>query len=82
MVRLQITLLLTWMTAVSASVGLNSQMTRPMETYSVNLNDPPRVRWNHILTNFNASVPILQRFYYDKVQILANVVVTPYSLAI
>ena len=40
----------------------------PMETYTVNLDDPPEIRWNHILGDFNSSVPIILKYYYDKVR--------------
>ena len=40
----------------------------PMETYTVNLDDPPSIRWNHILGDFNSSVPIILKYYYDTVR--------------
>ena len=40
----------------------------PMETYTINLDDPPRTRWNHILGDFNSSVSIILKYYYDTVR--------------
>ena len=39
----------------------------PMETYTLDLDDPPRTRWNHILNSFNSSVPVIMKYYYDEV---------------
>jgi len=60
---------LLWLAAVVSALGPNQS---PMETYTVNLNDSPSVRWNHILGNFNSSVPFLVKYYRDEVTTLLS----------
>lgn len=62
MVKLKIILFLACAVAVSAFAP-----NAPMETYDVNLNDPPRIRWNHILGKFNSSVPTMVKYYHNEV---------------
>ena len=65
MVRLDIVSVLF---ALAIARAFAFEPTVPMETYTVNLDDPPRVRWNHILGDFNSSVPIILKYYYDTVR--------------
>ena len=51
----------------SVTVAFAFEPNFPMETYTVDLNDPPTMRWNHILGNFNSTVPLLLKYYYDEV---------------
>lgn len=62
MVRLDTIVFLSWVVAASRAFAPNL----PMETYTVNLDDPPRVRWNNILGKFNATVPIMVKYYHNE----------------
>ena len=39
----------------------------PIKEFNVDINDPPRTRWNHVLSHYNSSVPLLIKYCESEV---------------
>lgn len=38
-----------------------------MKRYTIDLSMPPKMRWNHVLSDYNSSVPLVIKYFQSEV---------------